>query len=151
MYFLPAPYHHSLFRIVPRSLRKTAGLLFCQEKCIKNAGAGLFFLPDDRQARNVRLCSNPCRDFAAPSITTYSCWIFAVGKQSLSVGKSAGADTNILEGIPMSMWNSVSKMANGLVLGLAVKMFTIAGPIIVFGIASSVLVGLVYYFIYWVL
>lgn len=33
----------------------------------------------------------------------------------------------------------------GYVYGMAAKMFQIAGPIIVFGIASSVLVGIVYY------
>ena len=32
---------------------------------------------------------------------------------------AAESGKNILEEIPMSMWNSVSKMANGLVLGLA--------------------------------
>lgn len=33
----------------------------------------------------------------------------------------------------------------GLVLGLAVKMFTVAGPVIVFGTTASVLAGIVYY------
>ena len=34
----------------------------------------------------------------------------------------------------------------GLVLGLAAKMFTVAGPVLVYGITASVLVGLIYYF-----
>lgn len=33
----------------------------------------------------------------------------------------------------------------GLVLGLAAKMFTIAGPVLVYGITASALVGVVYY------
>ena len=33
----------------------------------------------------------------------------------------------------------------GFVFGVAAKMFTIAGPIIVFGVASSVLVGILYF------
>ena len=33
----------------------------------------------------------------------------------------------------------------GLVLGLAAKMFTIAGPVLVYGITSSVAVGIIYY------
>ena len=37
----------------------------------------------------------------------------------------------------------------GLVLGLGSKLFTIAGPVLVWGISSSVLVGLVYAFIPW--
>ena len=36
----------------------------------------------------------------------------------------------------------------GYVYGVAAKMFVIAGPILVFGVAASVLVGLVYYGIY---
>ena len=33
----------------------------------------------------------------------------------------------------------------GFVFGVAAKMFTIAGPVLVYGIGTSVLVGLVYY------
>ncbi len=33
----------------------------------------------------------------------------------------------------------------GLVLGLASKMFVVAGPVLVYGISSSVIVGLIYY------
>ena len=35
----------------------------------------------------------------------------------------------------------------GFVLGTAAQMFTIAGPVLVYGISSSVLYGLIYYFI----
>ena len=35
----------------------------------------------------------------------------------------------------------------GIIYGICVKMFTIAGPVIVFGVLSSALVGLVYYII----
>ena len=37
----------------------------------------------------------------------------------------------------------------GLVLGMGAKLFTIAGPVLVWGIACSVLVGLVYAFFPW--
>jgi stage V sporulation protein AC len=36
----------------------------------------------------------------------------------------------------------------GYIYGLAAKMFVIAGPIIVFGVLSSVLVGLIYFLLY---
>ncbi|MBP5686722.1 MAG: SpoVA/SpoVAEb family sporulation membrane protein, partial [Clostridia bacterium] len=36
----------------------------------------------------------------------------------------------------------------GFIYGVAAKMFTVAGPIIVFGVAGSVLIGLIYYGIY---
>ncbi len=35
----------------------------------------------------------------------------------------------------------------GLVLGLGAKMFTVAGPVLVYGITASVIVGLIYYLI----
>ncbi|CAM2780953.1 stage V sporulation protein AC [Hathewaya histolytica] len=34
----------------------------------------------------------------------------------------------------------------GFVFGVAAKMFTIAGPVLVYGITSSVIVGIIYYF-----
>lgn len=38
--------------------------------------------------------------------------------------------------------------SEGMVYGLAAKIFIIAGPIIVYGTISSALVGLIYYFVY---
>lgn len=35
----------------------------------------------------------------------------------------------------------------GFVLGVAAKMFTITGPVLVYGIGSSVVIGIIYYFI----
>ena len=35
----------------------------------------------------------------------------------------------------------------GYVFGVGAKMFTIAGPVLVFGISSSIVVGLIYYII----
>jgi len=35
--------------------------------------------------------------------------------------------------------------AEGFVLGVGAKMFTIAGPVIVYGVSASVLYGLVYW------
>ena len=33
-------------------------------------------------------------------------------------------------------------------LGTGARLFTIAGPVLVYGVSSSVIVGIVYYFIY---
>jgi len=35
--------------------------------------------------------------------------------------------------------------AEGLILGVGAKMFTIAGPVIVYGVVASVLYGVIYY------
>ena len=37
--------------------------------------------------------------------------------------------------------------SEGLILGMSGKMFTIAGPVLVFGISASVVVGLIAYLI----
>ena len=38
--------------------------------------------------------------------------------------------------------------AEGWVLGTGARLFTIAGPVLVYGVSASVIVGIVYYFIY---
>ena len=63
------------------------------------------------------------------------------------IGKHAGAGSIV----PISGFaNSVASPAmefkrEGYVYGLAAKMFVVAGPIIVYGVSSSALVGLIYY------
>jgi len=42
---------------------------------------------------------------------------------------------------------AIEHKSEGLVLGVGAKMFVIAGPVIVYGLAASVVVGLVYYFV----
>ena len=64
------------------------------------------------------------------------------------IGKHAGAGSIV----PVTGFaNSIAAPAiehkkEGLVLGVGAKMFVIAGPVIVYGLATSVIVGLIYYF-----
>ena len=69
------------------------------------------------------------------------------------IGKYAGAGSIVpITGFANSVVSpAIEFKTEGYTYGLASKMFVIAGPIIVFGISSSVLVGLIYYFIYNVL
>lgn len=66
------------------------------------------------------------------------------------IAKFAGAGTII----PITGFaNSVASPAmeyrrEGIVLGTCVKMFVVAGPVIVTAVVSSVVVGIIYYFIY---
>lgn len=39
----------------------------------------------------------------------------------------------------------IEEKREGLVLGLAVKMFTIAGPVLVYGTVASVIYGIIYW------
>lgn len=63
------------------------------------------------------------------------------------IAKYAGAGTIV----PITGFaNSVASPAmefrrEGLVLGMSAKMFVVAGPVLVYGISSSVVVGLIYY------
>ena len=63
------------------------------------------------------------------------------------IGKYAGGGSIVpITGFANSIVSPAMEFkTEGYVYGLAAKMFQIAGPIIVFGIASSVLVGIIYY------
>ncbi len=66
------------------------------------------------------------------------------------IGKFAGGGSIVpITGFANSVVSpAIEFKTEGFVYGVASKMFIIAGPIIVFGIASSVLVGLIYFGIY---
>ena len=66
------------------------------------------------------------------------------------IGKFAGGGSIVpITGFANSVVSPAMEFkSEGYVYGTAAKMFVIAGPIIVFGVASSVLVGLIYYVIY---
>ncbi len=66
------------------------------------------------------------------------------------IGKFAGGGSIVpITGFANSVVSpAIEFKTEGFIYGVASKMFVIAGPIIVFGIASSVLVGLIYYVIY---
>ncbi len=62
------------------------------------------------------------------------------------IGQYAGAGSFVpISGFANAMVSPALEFRReGMVLGLGAKLFTIAGPVLVYGIASSVLVGLVY-------
>ncbi len=66
------------------------------------------------------------------------------------IGKYAGGGSIVpITGFANSVVSpAIEFKTEGFIYGTASKMFVVAGPIIVFGVASSVLVGLIYYFGY---
>ena len=64
------------------------------------------------------------------------------------IAKVAGAGTIVpITGFANSVVSPAMEFkSEGIVLGLSAKIFIIAGPVLVYGILSSVAVGLVYYF-----
>lgn len=63
------------------------------------------------------------------------------------LAKHAGAGTIVpITGFANAIVSPAMEFkSEGLVLGLAVKMFTVAGPVLVYGITASVLAGVVYF------
>ncbi len=66
------------------------------------------------------------------------------------IGKFAGGGSIVpITGFANSVVSPAMEFkTEGFIYGTAAKMFVVAGPIIVFGIASSVLVGIIYYFFF---
>lgn len=65
------------------------------------------------------------------------------------IGKFAGGGSIVpITGFSNSISSAALEFKNeGIIYGLCVKMFTIAGPVIVCGVVASILVGIVYLFI----
>ena len=87
---------------------------------------------------------------AAVSITMIFIGALLTGLNVYSkLGKYAGAGTLVpITGFANAIVSpSIEFKREGYVLGLASKMFTIAGPVLVYGITSSVGVGIVYYLV----
>ena len=47
----------------------------------------------------------------------------------------------------IGIFDNLAKIAGGFIMGVGAKMFVVAGPVIVYGIISSVLYGVVYYIV----
>ena len=65
------------------------------------------------------------------------------------IAKFAGAGTLVpITGFANAVCSvSVDSKAEGYILGVGAKMFTIAGPVILYGTAASVIYGVIYYFL----
>ena len=65
------------------------------------------------------------------------------------IGRHAGAGSIVpITGFANSVASpAIEFKTEGWIFGMAAKMFTVAGPIIVFGVFSGVLVGLIYLFV----
>lgn len=65
------------------------------------------------------------------------------------IGKFAGAGSIVpITGFANSIASpAIEFKSEGLVLGVGAKLFQIAGPVLVYGISTSIVVGIIYYFI----
>ena len=87
---------------------------------------------------DARLCSSLVLIFLAVLLT-------ALGLFD-DIAKFAGAGTLVpITGFANAMASeAVDSRTEGLVLGVGAKMFSVAGPVILYGTAASVLYGLIY-------
>lgn len=101
---------------------------------------------------NVMLNYNITEEIVKKSIPVIMIFIgsFLTGINVYSkLGKFSGAGTIVpITGFANSIVSSAMEFkSEGFVTGLAVKMFSVAGPVIVYGTVTSVAVGLIYYLI----
>lgn len=84
----------------------------------------------------------------ATSIVLIFCGVLLTGLGVYdNIGKHAGGGSIVpITGFANSVASPAMEFAReGLIYGMASKMFIVAGPIIVYGVTGSVIVGLIYY------
>ncbi|MBR5230639.1 MAG: stage V sporulation protein AC [Clostridia bacterium] len=86
--------------------------------------------------------------FASISLVFLTALLTGIGIFDV-IGKYAGAGTVVpITGFANAMVSPAMEFRpEGWVLGTGARLFTIAGPVLVYGIAASVLVGVIYYFL----
>ena len=113
------------------------GLICCVGQFLRIEFQALFALEGEELAGAVSM-----------SLILLGCLLTGLGVYD-RIGKAAGAGSIV----PITGFaNSVASPAlefksEGLITGLAAKMFVVAGPIIVYGVVSGTAVGLIYYFL----
>lgn len=111
------------------------GAICCIGQCFSDLYTNVLSMPDE-DART------------AVSITMIFLGALLTGLGLYSkLGKYAGAGTLVpITGFANAIVSPAMEFkTEGLVLGLAAKMFTIAGPVLVYGITSSAAIGVIYY------
>ena len=114
------------------------GLICCIGQALRLSYESIFGLTGDELASYVSM-----------TMIFLGGFLTAIGVYD-RIGKYAGGGSIVpITGFANSVVSPAMEFrSEGYIYGLAAKMFVIAGPIIVFGIASSVLVGLGYYIYY---
>lgn len=113
------------------------GLICCVGQFLRIEFQALFALEGEELAGAVSM-----------SLIFLGCLLTGLGVYD-RIGKAAGAGSIV----PITGFaNSVASPAlefksEGMITGLAAKMFVVAGPIIVYGVVSGTAVGLIYYFL----
>lgn len=126
-----------------RKLSVDLCLSFLIGGAICTAGQGLFVL----YSRFISE-EDTVRTLVSVTLIFLSCLFTGIGLYD-SLAKHAGAGTLVpITGFANAVCSpAIDSRAEGFILGVASKMFVIAGPVIVYGCAASVIYGIVYYFV----
>jgi len=86
------------------------------------------------------------RSLVSVSLIFISCLLTSIGIFD-KIAKKAGAGTLVpITGFANAVCSpAIDSKAEGFILGVGAKMFTIAGPVIVYGVSASVVYGLIYW------
>ena len=111
------------------------GLICCIGQFLRIEFEALFGLSGDELAAAVSM-----------ALIFLGCLLTGLGVYD-RIGKAAGAGSIVpITGFANSVASPALEFkAEGMVTGMAAKMFVVAGPIIVFGVLSGAAVGIVYY------
>ena len=113
------------------------GLICCVGQFLRIEFQALFALEGEELAGAVSM-----------SLIFLGCLLTGLGVYD-RIGKAAGAGSIVpITGFANSVASPPPEFkSEGLITGLAAKMFVVAGPIIVYGVVSGTAVGLIYYFL----
>ncbi len=111
------------------------GLICCIGQFLRILFETVFQLSGDELAASVSM-----------ALIFLGCLLTGLGVYD-RIGKAAGAGSIVpITGFANSVASPALEFkAEGMITGLAAKMFTVAGPIIVYGVLSGTAVGLIYY------
>lgn len=98
---------------------------------------------------SLGLAKQPAADATTITLVFLGAFLTGLGIYDI-LGKRAGAGSIVpITGFANSIVSpAMEYKREGYVLGVGANMFKIAGPVLVYGIGTSVIVGLIYYFLY---
>lgn len=98
----------------------------------------------------LHLTASASSGFASVTLVFLTALLTGVGVFD-RIARYAGAGTVVpITGFANAMTSPAMEFKpEGWVLGTGARLFTIAGPVLVYGISASVIVGILYYFIRW--
>ncbi|MBQ7656500.1 MAG: stage V sporulation protein AC [Clostridia bacterium] len=104
----------------------------------------------DVGARWLNLSSADASAFASITLVFLTAFLTGIGVFD-KIARYAGAGTVVpITGFANAMVSPAMEFKpEGWVLGTGARMFTIAGPVLVYGVSASVVVGILYYFFRW--